>query len=47
VNLLSKFGFSMSVETSKSFATSLDLADKRSDPFFNKLVRIMATRCMH
>lgn len=47
VELLGKFGFDMSLDTSKSFADSLDRAKKGNDPFFNKLVRIMATRCMH
>uniref|UniRef100_A0A7S3CNJ9 RNB domain-containing protein n=1 Tax=Strombidium rassoulzadegani TaxID=1082188 RepID=A0A7S3CNJ9_9SPIT len=44
---LAKFGFDISVETSKKFAESLDLAVKENDPFFNKLIRIMATRCMN
>jgi exosome complex exonuclease DIS3/RRP44 len=44
---LSKFGYDMSVETSKKFAESLDKANRPNDPFFNKLVRIMATRCMN
>ena len=37
----------MTLESSKAFADSLDRANKTYDPFFNKLVRIMATRCMH
>lgn len=37
----------MSVESSKKFAESLDKATRPNDPFFNKLVRIMATRCMN
>jgi exosome complex exonuclease DIS3/RRP44 len=44
---LAKFGFEVSVESSKHFAESLDKAVKPNDPFFNKLIRIMATRCMN
>lgn len=44
---LAKFGFDVSVETSKQFAASLDKAVRPNDPFFNKLIRIMATRCMN
>lgn len=45
---LAKFGYEFSVESSKAFAESLDRADRgKKDPFFNKLVRIMATRCMN
>ena len=33
-------------DTSKQLADSLDLAVKDDDPNFNKLIRIMATRCM-
>ena len=44
---LSKFGFEVSTETSKKFAESMDKAERPGDPFFNKLVRIMATRCMN
>lgn len=47
IELLAKFGYEMSVQDSKSFAQSLDKAERKDDPFFNKLVRIMATRCMH
>lgn len=47
VELLAKFGFEMSMETSKSFADSLDKAHIEGDSFFNKLIRIMATRSMH
>ena len=36
----------MSTESSKALADSLDKA-KTDDPFFNKLVRILATRCMN
>jgi exosome complex exonuclease DIS3/RRP44 len=44
---LAKFGFDVSVETSKKFAESLDKAERPNDPYFNKLIRIMATRCMN
>lgn len=44
---LAKFGMDISVETSKKFAESLDKANRPADPYFNKLVRIMATRCMN
>ncbi len=37
---------SISVESSKSLADSLDRCIDPSEPFFNTLVRIMATRCM-
>jgi len=47
VEQLSKFGFEVSTETSKKLAESLDKADRPNNPFFNKLVRIMATRCMN
>eukprot|EP00505_MAST-04D_sp_SCG-Rhode-Island_P002029 Stramenopile-MAST_4_protein_2029 len=39
-------GVHIEVETSKQLADSLDLAVKHGDPFFNKLIRIMTTRCM-
>lgn len=47
VELMSQFGFDIAVDTSKAFAESLDKAVKPNDPAFNKLIRIMATRCMH
>lgn len=37
-------GFSLDVSSSKALATSLDDAVRADDPYFNKLVRIMATR---
>lgn len=43
---LAKKGFSVSTETSKALADSLDKA-VTDDPFFNKIIRIMATRCMN
>ena len=46
--ILSKCGYEFTVETSKAFADSLDKADRGpNDPHFNKLIRIMATRCMN
>lgn len=47
VDQLSKFGFEVSTESSKKLAESLDKAERKEDPFFNKMVRIMATRCMN
>ncbi|KAG5623142.1 hypothetical protein H5410_008360 [Solanum commersonii] len=38
-------GLSLDVTSSKALADSLDLA-KGDDPYFNKLIRILATRCM-
>ncbi|CAG9462659.1 unnamed protein product [Pedinophyceae sp. YPF-701] len=39
-------GFDIDVKTSKSVAKSLDQCVRSDDPYFNRLVRIMATRCM-
>ena len=36
----------MDVSSSKALANSLDLAVRQDDAYFNKLVRILATRCM-
>lgn len=47
VEQLAKFGFEVSTESSKKLAESLDKAVRPSDPFFNKLIRIMATRTMN
>ena len=35
-----------SPECVQSLAESLDAAVRADDPYFNKLIRIMATRCM-
>ncbi|KAI7855492.1 exosome complex exonuclease RRP44-like protein [Circinella umbellata] len=43
---LSEVNISLDVETSKALADSLDKAVLPNDPYFNKLVRIMTTRCM-
>ena len=39
-------GIELSVESSKALADSLDVAVKEERPYLNKLLRIMATRCM-
>ena len=39
-------GISIDPATSKLLAESLDKAVRGDDPYFNKLIRIMATRCM-
>ncbi|KAL0075876.1 hypothetical protein J3Q64DRAFT_1773142 [Phycomyces blakesleeanus] len=43
---LSEVGVTLEVDSSKSLADSLDKAVLPEDPYFNKLVRIMTTRCM-
>ena len=39
-------GFSINIEDSKHLADSLDAAVNEDDPYFNKLLRILSTRCM-
>lgn len=39
-------GVSLNISSSKALADSLDAAVRATDPYFNKLIRIMATRCM-
>ncbi|KAK9765188.1 exosome catalytic subunit dis3 [Basidiobolus ranarum] len=39
-------GFKLNIESSKALADSLDKAVIPDDPYFNKLLRIMTTRCM-
>ena len=39
-------GVSLDISSSKALADSLDLAVKEEDPYFNKLLRILSTRCM-
>ena len=41
-----KRGFNLHTESSKAVADSLDSCNDPKEPFFNTLVRIMATRCM-
>ncbi|KAI5954638.1 DIS3 [Candida jiufengensis] len=41
-----KNGLSISLESSKALADSLDRCVDPNDPYFNTLVRIMSTRCM-
>ena len=44
--LKAKRGFNLRTESSKAVADSLDICADPKEPFFNTLVRIMATRCM-
>lgn len=39
-------GFTLDIEDSKKLADSLDAAVDPSDPYINKLLRILSTRCM-
>mmetsp|Transcript_17346 Transcript_17346/g.47865 ORF Transcript_17346/g.47865 Transcript_17346/m.47865 type:complete len:980 (+) Transcript_17346:485-3424(+) len=39
-------GFEIDIENSKRLADSLDAAQIESEPYFNKLLRILSTRCM-
>lgn len=39
-------GVSLEVHSSKALADSLDRAEVKDNPYFNKLLRILATRCM-
>ena len=39
-------GVQIAVENAKALATSLDLATLKDEPYFNTMLRIMATRCM-
>ncbi len=39
-------GFTLDVSSSSALAAALDGAVRADDPYFNKLVRIMTTRCM-
>lgn len=45
--LLEKLGYNMDYSTSKNLADSLDAIQRKDEPFFNKLVRILTTRCMN
>ncbi|CAG8949520.1 hypothetical protein HYFRA_00007752 [Hymenoscyphus fraxineus] len=46
LQLKTKRGLELSVDSSKALADSLDTCVDPNEPFFNTLVRIMATRCM-
>ncbi|CAM9495162.1 unnamed protein product [Ectocarpus sp. 12 AP-2014] len=39
-------GIELDVDNSKKLAQSLDRATREGDPYFNKLLRILSTRCM-
>jgi exosome complex exonuclease DIS3/RRP44 len=39
-------GFELDIEDSKRLADSLDAAQLEGEPYFNKLLRILSTRCM-
>ncbi|KAG7201943.1 hypothetical protein KM043_004648 [Ampulex compressa] len=39
-------GFVINTSTGKELADSLDMAQKPNDPYFNTMLRILATRCM-
>lgn len=41
-----KPGMSISLESSRALADSLDRCEDPEDPYFNTLIRIMSTRCM-
>ena len=45
--ILEGMGYQLSWETSLDLANSLDKIKRKQDDFFNKLVRIMTTRCMN
>lgn len=45
--LLQNLGFNLDYSSSRALADSLDNIKREHDPFFNKLVRIMTTRCMN
>jgi exosome complex exonuclease DIS3/RRP44 len=45
VKAVEQFGINLDPSTSRSLSTTLDLA-VTEDPYFNKLIRIMTTRCM-
>ena len=45
--ILTNYGYHLHYDTSKALADSLDLVQRNEDPFFNKLIRILTTRCMN
>ena len=46
-SLMTTLGYNLDYSSSRALAESLDRIDRPQDPFFNKLVRIMTTRCMN
>ena len=46
INALAPLGIEIDASNSKTLSNSLDKAILSSDPYFNKLMRIMTTRCM-
>jgi exosome complex exonuclease DIS3/RRP44 len=46
-SLLTHLGYNLDYSSSRALAASLDEIDRKDDPFFNKLVRILTTRCMN
>lgn len=45
--LLQSFGYNLDYSSNKNLADSLDHVERKKDPFFNKLVRILTTRTMN
>ena len=45
--ILEGMGYELKWDTSRELADSLDKVTRKSDDFFNKLVRILTTRCMN
>lgn len=45
--ILKKLNYDLDYTSSKTLADSLNKIKRKKDPFFNKLVRILTTRCMH
>lgn len=46
VSAAAAVGVSLDISSSKALADSLDLAVRADDPYFNKLLRVLSTRCM-
>eukprot|EP01117_Protostelium_nocturnum_P014512 TRINITY_DN5529_c0_g1_i2.p1 TRINITY_DN5529_c0_g1~~TRINITY_DN5529_c0_g1_i2.p1 ORF type:complete len:923 (+),score=171.48 TRINITY_DN5529_c0_g1_i2:291-3059(+) len=46
INAAKHLGATLNIENSKALADSLNAADIPGDPFINKLLRILTTRCM-
>ncbi|TPX67862.1 hypothetical protein SpCBS45565_g03463 [Spizellomyces sp. 'palustris'] len=46
IKAVGELGITLDVQTSKTLADSLDRAVVPSEPYINKLIRIMTTRCM-